>query len=32
MLHAPKIGMTCFAKPLVTEDLYIMHKEEFSIT
>jgi hypothetical protein len=28
-----KIGMICFAKPLLkTEDLYIMQKEEFSIT
>jgi hypothetical protein len=23
--------MICFAKPVLTEDLYIVHKEEFSI-
>jgi hypothetical protein len=26
------IGMICFAKPGLTEDLYIVHKEEFSVT
>jgi hypothetical protein len=24
--------MICFAKPALTEDLYIVHKEKFSIT
>jgi hypothetical protein len=27
-----KIGMICFAKPVLTEDLYIVQNEEFSIT
>jgi hypothetical protein len=27
-----KIGMICFAKPGLTEDLYIVQKQEFSIT
>jgi hypothetical protein len=27
-----KIGMICFAKPVLTEDSYIVQKEEFSIT
>jgi hypothetical protein len=27
-----KIDMICFAKPVLTEDLYIVHKEKFSIT
>jgi hypothetical protein len=27
-----KIGMICFAKPVLREDLYIVHKEEFSVT
>jgi hypothetical protein len=27
-----KIDMICFAKPGLTEDLYIVQKEEFSIT
>jgi hypothetical protein len=27
-----KIGMLCSAKPVLTEDLYIVQKEEFSIT
>jgi hypothetical protein len=27
-----KIYIICFAKPGLTEDLYIVHKEEFSIT
>jgi hypothetical protein len=27
-----KIGMICFAKSLLTEDLYIVQKEEFLIT
>jgi hypothetical protein len=27
-----KNGMICFAKPLLTEDLYILQKEEFSKT
>jgi hypothetical protein len=26
-----KIGMICFAKPVLTEDLCIIQKEEFSI-
>jgi hypothetical protein len=27
-----KIGMICFAKPVLTEDLYIVQKEELLIT
>jgi hypothetical protein len=27
-----KIGMICFAKPVLTENLYTVQKEEFSIT
>jgi hypothetical protein len=27
-----KIGMICIAKPGLTENLYIVHKEEFSIS
>jgi hypothetical protein len=27
-----KISMICFAKPVLTEALYIVQKEEFSIT
>jgi hypothetical protein len=28
-----KIGMICFATPVLTEEFYtVMHKEEFSIT
>jgi hypothetical protein len=27
-----KIDMICFAKSGLTEDLYIVHKEEFSVT
>jgi hypothetical protein len=27
-----KIGMICFAKPVLTDDLYIVQKEEFSVT
>jgi hypothetical protein len=27
-----KIDMTCFAKPVLTENLCIVQKEEFSIT
>jgi hypothetical protein len=27
-----KIGMTCFPKPGLTEDLYVVQKEECSIT
>jgi hypothetical protein len=27
-----KIGMNCFAKPVLTEDLYMAQKEEFSVT
>jgi hypothetical protein len=26
------MDMICFAEPGLTEDLYIVHKEEFSIT
>jgi hypothetical protein len=26
-----KIAKICFAKPGLTEDLYIVHKEEFSV-
>jgi hypothetical protein len=27
-----KIDMICFPKPRLTDDLYIVHKEEFSVT
>jgi hypothetical protein len=27
-----KVGMISFAKPVLTEDLYIVQKEEFSVT
>jgi hypothetical protein len=27
-----KIDMICFAKPVLTEDVYIVHKEGFSVT
>jgi hypothetical protein len=27
-----KIDMFCFAKPVLTEDLYIVQKKEFSVT
>jgi hypothetical protein len=27
-----KIGMICFGKPLLTEDLCVVQKEEFSLT
>jgi hypothetical protein len=27
-----EIRLTCFAKPRLTEDMYIVQKEEFSIT
>jgi hypothetical protein len=27
-----KIDMICFAKPSLTDDLYILHKEELSMT
>jgi hypothetical protein len=27
-----KIGLTCFAKPVPTQDLYTAQKEEFSVT
>jgi hypothetical protein len=27
-----KLGMICFAKPVLTEDLYIVQKEKFSVT
>jgi hypothetical protein len=27
-----KIGMICSVKPGLSEDLYIVHKEEFSLT
>jgi hypothetical protein len=27
-----KVGMICFAKPGLTEDLYMVQKEEFLIT
>jgi hypothetical protein len=33
LLHKiSKIDMICFAMPDLTEDLYVMYKEEFSIT
>jgi hypothetical protein len=27
-----KIGMICFAKPVLTEDLYMVQKKDFSVT
>jgi hypothetical protein len=32
LIKIRKIGMNCFAKPGLTEDLYIVQNEEFSIT
>jgi hypothetical protein len=27
-----KVGIICFAKPVLTEDMYVVQKEEFLIT